>query len=561
MEYHDGERLSHLGDVPAMGAYRYGDRTAFCTSYGQEITYEELDERSRKVANALAEQGVEAGDRVGLFVPNTLQFPPAYFGTVKAGGVAVPINLRMDPESMVYVVDNAEIDVMVASDKVPGGSAEEVAAEAGVSTVMLPGGSDDSPEGVEVVDYDAAVEEASAELDRPERDFDDVAVQPYTSGTTGDPKGVLLTHENLLTTIESYSSGGLPIDPEDSVLLILPLFHIYGLNALMGSFLYVGGSMVMQGVPNPTLMLNAIEDNELTAFAGVPAMYNMMFREYQKNPDDYDVSSLDYAICAAAPLAEDTRKKIETEWNVPVAEGWGMTETGPAGCVEPPRGVQKEAGCVGAPVPNLEMKLVHPENRDEVRVSPEDIEPRGMAQGTLNFDDEESVTGEIAVRGPQIFEGYFKLPDKNEEVFDDEGWFYTEDIARVDDDGYFWMVDRADDMIIAGGENIYPAEVENGLYEHPDVAEAAVVGAPHEIKGEAPVAFVVLEEGVEEGVDITEDELREFTLEHTPRYAHPRRIFFVDELPRSATQKVQRYKLENKAEDRVGGALEPSEEL
>ena len=559
MEYHDGERLSHLGDVPAMGAYRYGDRTAFSTSYGQEITYAELEEKSKKAANALIEQGVEPGDRVGLFVPNTLQFPPAYFGTIKAGGVAVPINLRMDPESMVYVVDNAEIDVMIASDKVPGGSAEDIAAEAGVSTVMLPGGGE--ADDVDIVDYDAAVEEASAELDRPERGFDDVAVQPYTSGTTGDPKGVLLTHQNLLTTIESYSSGGLPIDPEDSVLLILPLFHIFGLNALMGSFLYVGGEMVMQGVPNPTLMLNAIEDNELTAFAGVPAMYNMMFREYQKNPDDYDVSSLDYAICAAAPLAQDTVDKIEREWNVPVAEGWGMTETGPAGCVEPPRGVQKGAGCVGAPVPDLNIKLVHPENREEVRVAPEDLEPAGMVEGTLDFDDEESVTGEIAVRGPQIFEGYYKLPEKNDEVFDEEGWFYTEDIARVDEDGYFWMVDRADDMIIAGGENIYPAEVENGLYEHPDVAEAAVVGAPHEIKGEAPVAFVVLEEGVESGEDLTEEGLREFTLEHTARYAHPRRVFFVDELPRSATQKVQRYKLEEKAEDRVDGALEPSEEL
>jgi long-chain acyl-CoA synthetase len=560
MEYHDGERLRHLGDVPAMGAHRYGDKAAFSTSYGQEITYEELDEKSRKVANALIEQGVEPGDRVGLFVPNTLQFPPAYFGTIKAGAVAVPINLRMDPDSMVYVVENAEIDVMIASDKVPGGSAEDVAAEAGVSTVMLPGGGDEERDDVDVIDYDAAVEEATAELDRPEREFDDVAVQPYTSGTTGNPKGVLLTHENLLTTIESYSSGGLPIDPDDSVLLILPLFHIFGLNALMGSFLYVGGEMVMQGVPNPTLMLNAIENNELTAFAGVPAMYNMMFREYQKNPDDYDVSSLDYAICAAAPLAEDTRKKIEREWNVPVAEGWGMTETGPAGCVEPPRGVQKEAGCVGAPVPDLDMKLVHPENRDEVRVSPEDLEPAGMVEGTLDFDDEDSVTGEIAVRGPQIFEGYFKLPEKNDEVFDDEGWFYTEDIARVDEDGYFWMVDRADDMIIAGGENIYPAEVENGLYEHSDVAEASVVAAPHEIKGEAPVAFVVLEEGTEAGEDITEEEMREFSLEHTARYAHPRRIFFVDELPRSATQKVQRYKLEEEAEERVG-TLESSEEL
>jgi len=553
MEYYDGGPLRHFGDLPAMGANRYGDKTAFSTGYGQEITYNELDEKARKVANVLIDQGLEPGDRVGLFVPNTLQFPPAYFGIIKAGGVAVPINLRMDPDSMVYVVDNSEMDVMVASDKVPGGSAEEVAQGAGVGTVLVPGGGDEDI----VEDYDALVEEASAELDRPERDFEDTAAQPYTSGTTGNPKGVLLTHENLLSTIESYQKGGLPIDPDDSILLVLPLFHIYALNAIMGTYLYSGASMVMQGIPNPQMMLNAIEDEELTTFAGVPAMYNMMFREYQNNPDEYDLSSLDFAFCGAAPLADDTRRKIEKAWNIRLGEGWGMTETGPCGTTEPMNGgVQKEAGCVGPVLPNIEIKLVNPEDSDDVRVTAEDLEPRGMIEGRLDFDDSESVTGEIAIRGPQIFEGYFKLPEKTDEVFDDEGWFYTEDIARVDEDGYFWMVDRADDMIIAGGENIYPAEVEDGLYEHPDIAEAAVVAAPHEVKGEAPVAFVVLEEGA----DVTEKELREFSLEHVATYAHPRRIFFVDELPRSATQKVQRYKLEEDAEERVG-TLEPSEGL
>jgi len=552
MEHHNGKRLQHLGDLPSMGAYRYGERAAF-SNYGQTLTYEGLEEKSKKVASVLHDQGLKPGDRVGLFIPNTLQFPPAYFGTIKAGGVAVPINLRMDSDSMVYVVDNAEMDILIGSNKVPGGSVEEVAQEAGVETVLLPGGNDEKES---VLDYDELLEEETAEFDRPERDPDDIAAQPYTSGTTGNPKGVMLTHENLLTTIESYSKGGLPVDTEDSVLLILPLFHIYALNALMGSFLYVGGQMEMQAVPNPTLMLNAIQDNALTYFAGVPAMYNMMFREYQKSPGDYDLSSLEAVVCAAAPLAEDTKKKIEAQWGVELVEGWGMTETAPAGTVEPIRGIQKKAGCVGVPVPNLEIKLVNPENRDEVRVSPDDLSPRGMLEGSLDRD-EEKLTGEIAVRGPQIFEGYFKLPQKNDDVFDGEGWFYTEDIARVDEDGYFWMVDRADDMIIAGGENIYPAEVENSLYEHPDVAEAAVVAAPHEIKGEAPVAFVVLEDDTE----LTEEELREFSLEYVATYAHPRRVFFVEELPRSATQKVQRYKLEGKAQDEIDGALEGSEEL
>ncbi|MDY7082255.1 MAG: class I adenylate-forming enzyme family protein, partial [Halobacteria archaeon] len=477
------------------------------------------------------------------------EFPPAYFGVLNSGGVAVPLNLRMDPETLGYVVQNAEIDHIVASQNLPD-QAKNLAEAGDVGDLLIPNLDDEG-----VTDLEAEIENASAELDRPYREYDDVAIQPYTSGTTGKPKGVLLTHENLLTTVESYDNGGLPIDPDDSALLILPLFHIYGLNALMSAFLYTGGKMVLQAIPNPSNMLGAIDDHELTTFAGVPAMYNMMFREYQKKPGEYDVSSLENVVCAAAPLADDTRKKIESEWDVSMVEGWGMTETAPAGTTEPSRGVRKEAGCIGPPVPNIELKLVDPETR-ETKVDPDDLGPRGLNESKMDFDDEEEVTGEIAIRGSQVFEGYFKLPEKTEEVFDDEGWFYTDDIARVDSDGYFWMVDRADDMIIAGGENIYPAEVENALYEHPDVAEAAVVGAPHEIKGEAPVAFVVLEDDA----DVTEDELRKFTLNHVATYAHPRRIFFVDELPRSATQKVQRYKLEEEAEERIDGELESSDE-
>jgi long-chain acyl-CoA synthetase len=166
----------------------------------------------------------------------------------------------------------------------------------------------------------------------------------------------------------------------------------------------------------------------------------------------------------------------------------------------------------------------------------------------------------MAVRGPQVFEGYHGMPEKTAEVFDDEGWFYTDDIARVDEDRFLWMVDRADDMIIVGGENVYPAEVENALFDHPGIAEAAVVGAEHAVKGEAPVAFVVLATDADPDA-VTERAVREFALERVPTYAHPRRVFFVDELPRSGTRKVQRYRLAEQAAERLGGPLEPSEEL
>jgi long-chain acyl-CoA synthetase len=557
MEHYNGEPLRNMGDLPSMAAHRYGEKTAI-TFMGQETSFNGLEASANSVANVLVDNGVEPGDRVGLYIPNTDQFPESYFGVLKAGAIPVPLNLRMDPNTLEFVLQDADVDHMIGSPLLAGGmdtedgritGPTELAGNADVSNVYVSGVSDD-----DVVNYSQAVAEASAEFETVDREYDDVACQPYTSGTTGKPKGVLLTHENLLSTIEAYTKGGLPIDPDDSIVLVLPLFHIYALNAIQGTYLYTGAKMHMVPRPDPNMILQTISDNEVTNFAGVPALYNMMWQVYRQDPEAYDMGSLEDVMCAAAPLADDTRRTIEEAWGVPMTEGWGMTETGPAGCVEPSRGVRKSAGCIGPALRNIEIKLVDPDTR-ETRVSTEDLEPHPSDE--IDFSDEEQVTGEIAIRSSTVFEGYYNRPEKTEAVFDGEGFFYTEDIARVDQDGYFWMVDRADDMIIAGGENIYPAEVEDALYEHPDVAEAAVVGAPHEIKGEAPVAFVVLEEGT----DISEDELRDFSLDHVATYAHPRRIFFVDELPRSATQKVQRFKLEEEAEERLGGPLGSSEEL
>ena len=557
MEYYNGSPLRHMGDLPSMGAHRYGDKTAF-VFMGQETSYNELEANANSVANVLVDNGVEPNDRVGLYIPNTNQFPEAYFGTIKAGAIPVPLNLRMDPNTLEFVLQDSSVDHMIGSPLLAGGmdteqgriiGPKELADNAGVSNVYVSGMSDDG-----VVNYSQAIAEASDEFDVVDREYSDVACQPYTSGTTGKPKGVLLTHENLLSTIEAYTKGGLPTDADDSIVLVLPLFHIYALNAIMGTYLYRGATMYMIPRPDPNMILQTISDNDVTNFAGVPALYTMMWQVYREDPDAYDMSSLTDVVCAAAPLADEVRRTIEEAWGVPMTEGWGMTETGPAGTAEPSRGVRKRAGCIGPGLRGVDIKLVDPDTR-ETRVSTDDLSP--FPNPDIDFDDEAQVTGEIAIRGPNVFEGYYNRPEKTEAVFDDDGFFYTDDIARVDEDGYFWMVDRADDMIIAGGENIYPAEVEDALYEHPDVAEAAVVGAPHEIKGEAPVAFVVLEAGAE----VTEDDLRSFTLDHVATYAHPRRIFFVDELPRSATQKVQRYKLEEEAKERLGGPLGSSEEL
>ena len=549
MEHYQGERMEHMGLVPRLAADRYGDKTAF-TFMGQRTTFDELETNSNKFANVLVDHGVEPGDRVGLFIPNTPRFPVSYFATIKTGGVATPLNLRMDPETLGYVVQDAGIDVLVGSHYV----AEEVqnlAEAAGVETLIVPGMND---EDAGIVNYSHAMEDADEEFALVSRNFGDIAAQPYTSGTTGKPKGVMLSHRNLLSTQESYDKSGLGIDPGDTLVLVLPMFHIYALNALMSTYVLAGAELNLQPQPEPEALLNAIDANDATTFAGVPALYTQMFRVYRENPGDYDMSSLEYVVCAAAPLPENTRQTIMREWNVPMVEGWGMTETSPAGSVEPVKGVKKEAGCVGPSLPGVELKIVDPDTRETIL---EEDEVNPIPDEDIDFGDKEATTGELAIRGPQIFEGYYNKPEKTAQVKDDDGWFYTEDVARIDEDGYIWIVDRADDMIISGGENIYPAEVEDALYEHPDVAEAGVAAAPHEVKGEAPVAFVVLEEGA----DVTEEELRTFTLDYVATYAHPRRIFFVDELPRSATEKVQRYALEEMAEQRLDEPLDSSDKL
>ena len=545
MEYYDGDRLRNVGDLPSMLAARYGGRRAL-TGPERTQSFAELEARANGVAATLSDHGVGPGDRVGMYVPNTLQFPESYFGIIKAGGVPVALNLRLAPDTMAYVLSDSGADVLIAAGDLGGDespTARDLADRAEVGLTVLPGG-----EGEAELDYDRAVGAAPGTFETVERGLDDVCLQLYTSGTTGEPKGVRSTHRNLLATNESFVRSPLPLEPDEAGLCVLPLFHVFGLQVVLTPILYAGGSVVLRRKPVPDRLLRTVDDHDLTLLFGVPALYNTMYRAYREDPDAYDLSSLRYAMCAAAPLSADTRRNVERGWGVRMFEGWGMTETSPAGALAPPMGVRKGAGCVGPPMPGVEIKLVDPDSRAD-RVAHADLVP--FPADSLDFDDDAAVTGEIAVRGPNVFAGYHDRPETNEAVFDDEGWFYTGDIARVDEDGFLWVVDRADDVIIVGGENVYPAEVEDALYDHPAVAEAAVVAAPHGVKGEAPVAYVVPEAGAE----VDETALREFAIERVATYAHPRRVFFVDALPRGGTRKVKRYELEARAERDVDGEL------
>lgn len=555
MKYHNGQPLSHLGDLAAMGAQRYGEKVAIRLGDSHR-TYAELHEESDRIASALANAGVGSGDRVAIAMENTLEFVPILYGIIKAGGVAVPLNIQLSQERLGYVLNDADVSVCFGSEQL-----HELAVglhdDLGLDLTIVPGGG--SAEGVTAEGVEPFETFATSDsFERFDADITDVCIQGYTSGTTGYPKGVPMTHQNVLEVLQAFTQTE-EIDPEtDTTLTITPMFHILGLIGTTLLTLYSGREVVLMNQVDGASLLEAIDTHEVTDFTAVPAIYLDIVEEYEATPDRYDISSLTSIGTGAAPLPEDTRRRIEGTFDSALVEGWAMTETVAAGTTGAARGRQKGAGCIGQPIPGIEMKLVDPDTR-ETRVPPEHLDPYSPADLTgyePDFEDETKYTGEIAIRGPQVFEGYYEMPEENEDAFEDEGWFYTDDIARVDEDRFLWMVDRADDMMIVGGENVYPAEIEDKLFTHPDIQEAAVVPATHERKGEAPIAYVV----PADDADLTEEEVREFALEHVAPYAHPRTVIFVEEFPRSGSGKVQRYKLEERAKEEVG-SIESSEEI
>ncbi len=527
-----------------MAANRYRDKKAL-TFRDASQSFNELAERSNKVANSIKKLGINSGDRVCLYLPNTIQFAEAIFGIIKAGAVPVPLNLRQPLRILSYIVENSEAEIIIASSLETSLSnpeeAKKLAENTGIESLIMPG-----EEGGQVIDYSAWVEDSSSDFELPKRGYDDPTIQFYTSGTTGKPKGVPLSHKNCLTIIEIMASK-VEARPTARAVLALPMYHIYGFLYVMVNLLHRGGRTILLSEPDPDLILSKIDEYKCTIFPGVPTLFNMAWLQYQENQEDYDLDSLELLTSSAGPLSESTWRNLRHEWKVRLAEGDGMTET-----ISPwnPGYMSKSAGCVGwYPERGVEVKIVNPETRKTI-VPWSEIAPWGeIAQEHIDAQ------GELAIRGSAIFDGYFKMPEKNKEAFDDEGWFYTEDIVRIDEDKALWIIERADNMIISGGENIYPAEVEEGLMEHPQIVEAAVVAAPHKVKGEVPVTFIV----TKPDSDLSEEEIKEFSLQHVSSFAHPRRVFFKEELPKSASLNIQRFKLEEEVEERLAGPLPNSE--
>jgi acyl-CoA synthetase (AMP-forming)/AMP-acid ligase II len=482
------------------------------------LTFGDLEARCNAMANALAELGVGAGDRVALMFSNDWKFIEALLGPMRLGAVSVPLNIRMGDEALAFVLEDCEASVLVANREMAE-RARALAARAPAVRRLLA----DAPEAAGSLAYEALL--ASASQERPARrtDPDEICMQPYTSGSTGKPKGVLLAHGGQIWNADVLRKAILA-DFDERALVSVPLYHKNAMAGAVKPFLLAGGSLVILPGFEAGAVIESIARYRVTYLTGVPAMYKMILAEKESLARN-DVSSIRYAVCGSAEVPEELLEEFRRVFGAPMAESYGLTEGGPVPLVNNRWGLKRRGSC-GMAFPGCEVKLVGDDGVSEVGVNE---------------------VGELVTRNPGLAKGYWKRPEANTERFRD-GWLYTGDLMRRDADGFYYFLGRKDDMINVAGENVYPKEVEDILLRHPALRDACVVPAPHPLKGEVPVAFVVEREKGR----ATEEEVKAFFLQHGAPYAHPRRVFFMDALPLGGTGKLDRARLRQMAREGTG---------
>ncbi len=466
------------------------------------LSYADLDERADRVAGWLAGRGTGRGSRVGLLWRNDVRYVEGLLGIMRAGAVAVPLNVRQNDQTLAYVLADA-------------GCAGILAGPADLERARVLR-RDALPAGAFVAGPDE-LQLAAPRQGRPAHDPDDICMQPYTSGSTGRPKGVPLTHRGQLWCADVVRKCYL-FDESERALLAAPLFHKNAAMTLKAVLLAGGACVVLPGF-DPVGVLRAIDRYQITYLSGVPAMYRMLLSETAEL-QRCDVSSVRFATAGSAPVTVDLLEDFQRAFGAPIAEGYGLTEGGPDVLLAPRWGLNK-LGSLGVPIPGCEVQLRGHDEVTEVGVG--DV-------------------GELWVRNPGVTPGYHGLPDVTAERIRD-GWLATRDLMRRDEDGYYYFVGRSDDLINVAGENVYPKEVEQLLLRHPAVRDVAVVGGEHPVKGTVPVAFVVLTRpGAASAAELTE-----YFHRVGPHYAYPRAIEFVTELPLAGTGKLDRASLKARA--------------
>ncbi len=488
---------------------------------GQETSYEEFWIRTGRFAAALDEHGIGADDRVAVYLPNLPQFLVAFCGTLRAGGIVVPMNPQYKAREIGHLLaDSGAKAVVTLADLVP--SVDEVRDETAVERVVSVGDDAENATPFETFLADDTLEV----VDRADAD---VAVQPYTSGTTGRSKGVLLTHSNLAFEASASPKVHDGVRPSDKMLGVLPLFHIYGMSVTMLATLYGGGSYYPMPTWDAGRTLDLVSEAGITLMHAVPAMYNDLVNH--PAADEYDLSTVRFANAGGSSLPMEVMRRFEKLFEPDLLEGYGLTETAPVTHANRPD--DRRPGSIGKPLPGVEAMIVDG--------TFEELEP--VEKGPIDDEQElDDVVGELVIAGPNVMKGYYGLPEANERAFterDGKRWFHTGDIGYHDADGFYYVVDREKHMIVTGGYNVYPREVEELLFEHEAVADATVVGIPDERRGETVKAYVV----TTPDADVSEEEIKQYCLSNLAEYKHPRQVEFVEELPRTTTGKVQKFQL------------------
>ncbi|HOI72711.1 MAG TPA: long-chain fatty acid--CoA ligase [Syntrophales bacterium] len=497
--------FKNLRDMIETQAARFGDK-AVIRFLDEDVTYRQLDERSSLIANGLRKLGIRKGDRVCLLMDNGPEFYYVYFGIIKLGAIAGPVNCWWQTGEIQYLLNDSGAAALFV-DAPYRVHSDRVREETPALKHMIARGFE--AEGYlsfdDLLTGDSRLEEIPI-------GWDDISTIVYTSGTTGNPKGVLLSHGNILTN--SWQASKLAdISEREVVMCFLPLFHVNGLVITGTAPMAVGAQIVLRKNFSASDFWDTVAQYRVNIFSGVPTVYQILLNT--PGSEKVDVSSLRYGVCGAAPMPVEAIRRFEEMFNMIIVEGYGLTEGTAGATANPINGVRK-IGSIGIPFEESEIRLVDDDDRE-------------VPQGEV---------GEITIRGGHVMKGYFNKPEETAQTLRG-GWLHTGDMAYRDEDGYLFIVDRKKEMIIRGGENIYPKELEGILFTHPKILEASVVGVPDPIYGEEVMACVV----VRPGETLGEEELRDWCRQNMASYKVPRYIDFRDSLPKNIIGKVLKKEL------------------
>ncbi|GIS64573.1 MAG: acid--CoA ligase [Chloroflexota bacterium] len=488
------------------------------------LTFKQLDQQASKVANLVEKAGITKGDKVILLMTNDYRFVEILFGVMRTGAVATPVNIKLGLDTLSYIANHSDAKLIFTDLEMKekaiamGNSSDQI------QNVYVAG--QEKSDAISM-SYDLSISDMKDTYRTLEVEVDDPAMMMYTSGSTGKPKGCLLSHENKWWQARSNSRSLMHVE-EDRGLIVGPLYHANALWGHLLPMLYCGGYSAILPEFSAGPVVEAIGTYKPTFMSGTPSMYSLILAEedlLSKN----DVTSIDVLMCGSAPVPEELMERMQRTFGCEVVETYGLTEAG-ANVLSPRWGVKKIGSC-GLPVTDVEIKIMDKET------------------GSIECDVDE--IGELWSRSPANMIGYYKQPDVTAEKVTDDGYIKTGDLVSADDQGYIYFRGRKDDMINCGGENVYPKEVETIILEHPSVADVCVVATSHQVKGEAPVAWVV----PKANASLSESDLKKFFFENGPAYAHPRRVFFTDKLPVNGANKIDRLLLTGMTEENIPDGL------